>query len=356
MSVATFKPSLADWYKALRSQDLETSRKIKQAFDREPSHLDDMTARNFHQLLNLRYCILEEDFETAASMMSLLNVNRFETELLNYYAYFFKGLYHHYVKQYDQAERHFRLAEKQLTNIYDPIEQAEFYYKFALTYYQTRQSVLSINYAQKALDRFHWHDSQERLADCLMLLGINYTDVKQFGVAEENLHEATDYARCLSMSKLISRIHHNLGFLYAEQDMSKAAIKYLTDSLEENTDQPYVQTYYLLAREHFKLEDDQKANDYIDEGIKWCKAFGEIEYKVHFQLLKETFNPTHQFEKIFKNGVNYFIDNQMWNYIKEYAETLADFYRKQDLFEPATKYYHIAVQAQCKNTKEACLK
>ncbi|MED2793028.1 hypothetical protein P4256_14945 [Bacillus wiedmannii] len=103
---------------------------------------------------------------------------------------------------------------------------------------------------------------------------------------------------------------HNLGLLYADQNLSELAIKYLNGSLVNNP-----KTLFLLAQEHFKLNDTNAVNLHIENGLK----ISNEEYKHHFNILKGLNDniSTDVLEEIILAGICYFKKEALWKYVKE---------------------------------------
>ena len=94
--------------------------------------------------------------------------------------------------------------------------------------------------------------------------------------------------------KLILIVRHNLGLLYATQNLSKLAIRHLSEVTEKNI--AHFKAVFLQAREHYKL---RKTNivkelivkelivkELIEKGLAVCMELGNEEYVYHFNILR----------------------------------------------------------------------
>lgn len=131
--------------------------------------------------------------------------------------------------------------------------------------------------------------------------------------------------------------------------MSELAIKHLEESLENNA-----KTMFLLAREHFKLGHNHIANEYIENGYK----ISDLCYRHHFQILKVVHNyaPKEELEKVVMEGISYFEEEELYDWVKEYAYLLGNIFYGSEDHEKASKYLHIALDADKKSIERRALK
>ncbi|MEJ3741661.1 hypothetical protein WDY45_28690, partial [Bacillus tropicus] len=112
---------------------------------------------------------------------------------------------------------------------------------------------------------------------------------------------------------------------------------------KENSFGEYVKTMFLLAREHFKLGKHTIANEYIEQGYK----LSDVGYRHHFEILRALHNkaPLEEFEKLVIEGISYFEAEELYEWVKEYASLLVDQFYNSKNHEKASKYLHIALDA-----------
>ncbi|MGG5773591.1 hypothetical protein ACLE91_02475 [Bacillus subtilis] len=79
--------------------------------------------------------------------------------MMEYYTYFFKGMYDFSVGEYIRAIQSYKKAEKKLTRVLDEIEKAEFYFKMAEVFYHMKQTQVSMYYVQQAYEIYKKHDT-----------------------------------------------------------------------------------------------------------------------------------------------------------------------------------------------------
>ena len=90
-----------------------------------------------------------------------------------------------------------------------------------------------------------------KVASCETALGTARIFLKQFEKAEEHFNRSIDLLQKHNEEKLILIVRHNLGLLYATQNLSKLAIRHLSEVTEKNI--AHFKAVFLQAREHYKL-------------------------------------------------------------------------------------------------------
>nr|WP_275583709.1 tetratricopeptide repeat protein [Priestia taiwanensis] len=273
-------------------------------------------------------------------------------DFLNYYYHFFKFIYATELGDYNSAREYCKLAEELLVNIPDEAEKAEFNYRVSLFYYYISQYVLSIHYATKAQEFFSQHKGYEvKIGACKNTLGMACSSLKQYELSEEYFIDALDIFQKANDPVLISRVRHNLGLLYADQNLSEIAIRHFNETIE---DYKYDRTTYLLAREHFKLNNLEEVEKYIEKGLKSCNK----EYRHHFLILKAKSSSfdVQELEGITLQGIEYFKKQELWNHVQEYAEDLAIQWFDIGEGTRASIYFHMSYQAKEMLQKKGALK
>jgi tetratricopeptide (TPR) repeat protein len=210
-----------------------------------------------------------------------------------------------------------------------------------------------MNYANDALRVFCKYPEYEIIiADCENILGLSSISLKQFGTAEEHFLCALDLAKKHNHPRLSLLIKYNLGYLYAEQNISDLAIRYLLEVNDQ--EEPYFKTNFLLAREFYKLNDHKKAESFVQKGMQNTNE----EYKHHFQIVKAFHSQlgTNELEAIVTDGIRYFENHELWGFIEDYSGELAQYFHNQEDHERASHYFHQAYQAKQTLQKKEALK
>lgn len=191
--------------------------------------------------------------------------------------------------------------------------------------------ILAVQFATKANEVFSNSLGYElKTAACLNTLGMAHIRLNEFESAEEHLLSALGTFQKSNDEIPIKRVKHNLGLLYASQNMPELAIKHLEDSLENNA-----KTMFLLAREHFKLGYNHIANEYIENGYK----ISDLCYRHHFQILRALHNyaPQEELENVVIEGISYFEKEELYDWVKEYASLLGEIFYGSENHRKAQK-------------------
>jgi tetratricopeptide (TPR) repeat protein len=341
---------LNDWYQEMRVHHVIKARKLKEEIDRKIDRIEgNRDILTYYSLLDFRYKILIEDFK--ADFHTPISEQQTNT-FLKYYYHFFKFIYAMETGNYSDAKKYCKLAEELLVTIPDEAEKAEFHYRVAIFQYYLAQPVLAIHYATKAQEFFFQREGYEiKVGACKNLLGMACITLEQYELAEEYLLEALDVFKDTDESLLIVKVRHNLGLLYADQDLSEIAIRHLTEVLRENR---RIKATYILARENFKLNRTQEASTYIEEGLK----LDHEQYNYHFSILKAKNNcvPIEELEGIIGQAIEYFKKQELWKNVYLYTEELANKWYDVGNESKASTYFRISYEARKTLKKLGALK
>ena len=171
---------------------------------------------------------------------------------------------------------------------------------------------------------------------------MSYVALSQFDLAENYLSSALNLLIEKNEKSSINIMYYNLGLLYSNKGDSELAIKYLFDGYEDK-EKDY-KTMFLLAREHFKLGNIKDAQAYIQKGLKVC----DTEYMHHFTILKRMVDqsPIEQLEEVIDKALQYFKKENLWKYVKDYAEELANQFFAMNNNKKSSKFFRICYDAR----------
>lgn len=331
---------LNDWYQEMRVQHVIKAGQLKQEIDSKIDKIEeDQEILIYYSLLDFRYKMLIGNFDTDLDE----SISEEQTDkFLTYYYHFFKFIYAMEIGNYSDARKHCEIAEGLLKDIPDEAEKAEFNYRVGLFHYYLSQPVLAIHYATKAQGFFSEHEGYEiKTGACKNTLGMACIALEQFELAEEYLIASLNTFQKANEHDLTIRVRHNLGLLYADQNLSELAIRYLTAVFHEDH---HIRTTYLLAREHFKLKNTKEVIQYITEGMKAC----DKEYEHHFSILQAMNDELtiEELEGIVLQAVTYFKQQELWKDIQFYTEELAAKWFEYGNKEKAGEYFQMSYEAK----------
>ncbi|MCC2425221.1 Rap family tetratricopeptide repeat protein [Bacillus wiedmannii] len=350
---------LSNWHDSIRELDHEQSThlfgEIKNKIDKIEENQNVLL---YYSLLEFRHNMLNKDYEgSKKSLEKIEDFNKPSEELLNYYYNFFKAIHNTEIGEYKKAGEYFDKAKQLIANIPDEIEKAEFYYKAAAFYYQVRQPLEAVKYANRALKFFEPETGYElNIAACNNILGLTCTSLKQYEYAEEYFIKALDIVTKKHNTMLGLKIRHNLGFLYAEQDLSEAAIRNLTTAID--TPEKSYKAIFLIARENYKLGNTDESLKFIETGLEACNRINNTEYKHHFSILSalNSKESTEKSENIISEGIEYFEQEGLLGFVHDYSKQLALKFYSSNQQDKANQYFFKSHEAEEKLRKKEALK
>ncbi|MEI4801586.1 Rap family tetratricopeptide repeat protein [Bacillus sp. FJAT-51639] len=342
---------LNDWYREMRVQHVLEAGQLKKEIDSKIDRIEEeQEILMYYSLLDFRYKMLIGNFDKDLDEYD--SISEQTNDFLKYYYHFFKFIYAMEVGNYSDAKKHYELAEKLLAAVPDEAEKAEFNYRVALFHYYLSQPLRAIHYATKAQEFFSKNKGYEvKTGACKNTLGMSCISLGQFELAEEYLISALNTFTKTDERASILKVRHNLGLLYADQDLSESAIRHLTEVFKEDQ---HIKTNYLLAREHFRLGHHEEASQYISKGLTSC----DKEYYYHFSILNglNENEPVEKLDHLVAEAISYFKHQELWKDVQFYAEELAVKWYNVGNEGEVSKYFYIGYEAKKILKKRGSLK
>lgn len=271
-------------------------------------------------------------------------------KLMSYYFYFYNGIYHDYLQDYDKALSYFRIAEKKLAYVDDEIEKAEFHYKIAVLFYDLKMTFLSKYHAQIACDTFNAHETYiKRQINCRMLHALNLIDQFEYDKARALFSEAENMIESINDNHLIIHLYYNMGFLESKKENLEEASALFRHTLSykeiENQDLLKMRCLYELSR----IEISSKSNDaieWIDLGISLSEQVNHNVFQIKFKLLKELLYEKNQSQL---NNINNLCleleEKRVWVDLEEILVDVAKYLEGRGLLKQSLNYYKRALLA-----------
>ncbi|PGU10467.1 hypothetical protein COD21_14450 [Bacillus cereus] len=357
---------LNEWYIEIRSRHLEEAQRLKEQIDVQIMRLKDETNEStqnqnlllYYSLLDFRYNYLVDNLNVSKDSFDTIESFTIPADnFISYYYHFFKAIHSDAVGNYMLAKDHYYKAESLLQYIPDEVEKAEFYYKLGYSHYDNQQALQAIKEVTKAKDMFSNHTGYEiNIAFCDNILGLACTDLKEWELAEEHFAAAMDQFQKIGEENFILIVRHNLGWLYANQNLSDLAIRYLSEVVEKTPKQ--YRAIYVKAKEHYKLKEYGKAAELIEDGLEICNEIQNEGYQHHFKILRALNNnvSAEELEKIIIKGILYFEREELYEYKQEYEEKLAIKFYEENQHNTASQYFYAGLQSRKKSLDKGALK
>ncbi|PEG01274.1 aspartate phosphatase [Bacillus cereus] len=354
---------LNEWYKVILSKQITKATRMKEEVDEKVSvlmveqnrDLQDQNLLLYYSLLDYSYKVLinksyvtRSDFD-AVEKLTTKTID----EYLKYYYHFYKAVHNTMIANYMEAMEQFEEAERLLEYIPNDIEKAEFNYKLGELYYHLQQPLLTIKHVMKAKDIYKKHeDYVVNQIECDTILGLASVTLSQFEQGEELFVKCLDMAKKHNCTRLITLIQYNLGFLYAKQGISATAIRHLMDVYK--SEKPYHKTVFLLAREHFKINEIEQAQEFLTQGFE----LADVEYTHHLRILRAQYDENYKqnLETTIADGLDYFESQKLYGFMEEYSGILAKKLYQEGNHEKASQYFNISYDAKELLQKGSALK
>lgn len=350
---------LNNWYVEIRKRHLEKAQQLKSEIDKKIYSVDDdQNVLVYYALLDFRHQYMMDSLSISKdSFNKIESFNMPTDDLLLYYYHFFKAMHSTIIGDYNSAKEHYEEAEKKLKQIPDQLEHAEFYFKLSTFNCHNQQYVLALKQVSKAKEIFSKYNGYElNIGYCNNIYGLACIHLKDYEIAEEYLISAMNIFQKHQEEQAILYVRHNLGFMYANQNLSELAIRYLSE-VSQKIPNNY-KAILIEACEHEKIGEKDIAFKLFEKGLKISIELKIEEYQHHFKILKAINEevPGQQLETLIVAGNEYFERENLYEYINEYNEKLAIKFYREDNDSKASKYFYLSSKARKKSHDREVLK
>ncbi|WP_243646921.1 hypothetical protein [Scopulibacillus darangshiensis] len=343
------EPLLKTWYHNLRAQNIENARAIKKKIGDEVELEENQPYFLEFLLYDFRYHILLEQFDKAQVLLE--RIESFKPDIngkLTYYYHFFKGQYAYDQDHLDEALENYLKAENELMELNDEIELAEFHYKMGSVYFHLDYLTTGIQCANRAMKIFKQYDEfEKRVADCKVLLGACYKDLKMFDQGLEFYESAKVCYEKIEDHQHIRIVNVNTGRLLAKKGDSVKAIHFYELGLE-NVTEYRLPILFSLAEEYFKVGNISKGMFWLDKGKEIVAKTNNQIYNYEFSILEAEYLNTNDIKTVLEEAILYYVDQGLWEYVKNYGISLAELYEEIEDYKKASEYYRLSSQARKK--------
>lgn len=347
---------LNTWNLAIQKGDLSAAIEMQDDIDRAIDLMEEnQDILLYYQLLSFRLKLKLQNISRNLDKPFFQRNTPDEKEektnkLMSYYFYFYNGIYHDYLQDYDKALSYFRIAEKKLAYVDDEIEKAEFHYKIAVLFYDLKMTFLSKYHAQIACDTFNAHETYiKRQINCRMLHALNLIDQFEYDKARALFSEAENMIESINDNHLIIHLYYNMGFLESKKENLEEASALFRRTLSykeiENQDLLKLRCLYELSR----IEISSKSNDaieWIDLGISLSEQVNHNVFQIKFKLLKELLYEKNQSQL---NNINNLCleleEKRVWVDLEEILVDVAKYLEGRGLLKQSLNYYKRALLA-----------
>lgn len=345
------KKLIAEWYQAIKSgEQMEVERLEKKITELKNVN----NTNNFYYLIRLRYYLFIK--EMSAAKVILGEIKRYKDKLIPYHKmlfYYFCGLFYYLQSKYMKSIKYFKRAE--LLCMENNLVEPELDYHLALTYTNVYNPTLAIHYVKEAITYYQNNLHFRRCIESYLILGINYTRIKQYLEVHSLYEKALSLAIKFDLQPLIGETYHNMAFLYASEGNHPKAIEYYKNSLHYKSQEQdtYINTLISLITEYIYLGDLREAMLWIDKGLKTYKTnpFSKT-YYVRIKLLEYEISDDPDFLfYLEKEAIPFFTSIGDLNSLNECYVKAAEIYANIFQYKKSSYYYKLAYEVTDKIVK-----
>ncbi|WP_163526955.1 tetratricopeptide repeat protein [Halobacillus ihumii] len=334
---------------ALRNYNQEESTQLLADLEREFPDSSETTNNEeicAKYVLTSRYYLQYGDIQAAYSMLLKARNHKYyvSEDILYMYAYV-SAMYEMKRKNYPKSLEWYTYAEQYLPYNKDPLETADFYHKKAALYYYMENAIQSSISLEQAIRIYKSNPAlySIKIADCELIQGLNYIDLKQYDLAEELFHSSLSHDNEREKPKLRTAIYHNLALLYSKKNLPTTSLRYIYKSLEYKDLHPDLENaYYLLTKELLKSGEVGKGKHFCHKGLKLDNQLQSSLYT----LLRELYIENTANEALLHKALSFLQKREKWITTEEYADNIASYYLDRNDFRLASKYFNISLQAK----------
>ncbi|MCA0971187.1 helix-turn-helix transcriptional regulator [Halobacillus litoralis] len=347
------KEKLKEWYEAIVFKDKEKARTLKDELLQQKETHDNHHLYIFFELFRIRYLLLESEIEEAYKAWK--DVKQFRDTFDNKMAFYYHlctGLLKYYRGDFDESYQEL-MQSKHISNSINPEnwEFSDLYYLLALSTSQANHISASVFYVNQALEIYQSHYDLAKSADCHILQGINYSRLKNYAKALENLHLAKKIALQTRDKNQLRLVFINIGTLESRIENHEAAIENYEKSLEyydsnskyQNLD--FLTTILGLIVEHYRMKDTTGCLKWINEGKNILYDYPHKEFELHFEVFSKLIRKDSELESYLENeAIPFFQDKKEHIYVIRYSMFLADILEEQRMYKKSSFYLRLAIE------------
>lgn len=272
----------------------------------------------------------------------------------SYYWYKFKGNYHSIYNESIKAMKMYKFAEE-IGNIIElpKEEKADLSYTISVTHSQLRNTLETIEYAERALEMYRTQYNFLRCAQCHLLLGISYRRIRLYEKAVENYNLAKQLGELSKNPQVIQLANQNLGYLYATNGKVSEAITHYEEvandlDVDLNARLPAIAS---LIKEYYSISNFKQTRSMVLQGLDLLEQLpSQKAYQLYYYIIhtyKHVLDGEMKaFEKmVIDSFLPYLQKHKDYVNIVVYTTMLANHYEKLHTYKDAVFYHKEASKA-----------
>jgi len=304
------------------------------------------------EIHKIRYYLIMGEADNALEQINSLNeVSGNFDSLHSFYWFKYKGNYNSYKGEFVQAMRMYKLAEEKFKHVDLPdVQQADLQYTMAITHSKLRNTLETIEYAEKAIDIFQKEYNFVRCAQCHIVLGISYRRIKMYEKAIKHYNLAKHLGELNKSKQVIQLTNQNLGYLYSTIGDTKEAIKFFIEVIKDEEVQVSGRLMALtnLIKEYYRIQNHEKAQEMIIEAERVLElAKNDVYYKLYYYIIHTyTYAINDQHDKftllVTEEFIPYLRKQKDYANLIVYSNMVAKHFETVGRYKDSVKYYKLA--------------
>ncbi|MGG3571896.1 aspartate phosphatase [Bacillus gobiensis] len=358
-----------EWYRMIRQFSVPDAEILKTEVEQEISELEnEQEVLMYYQLMAFRHQLMLDYIEptnkygdrpTTFELLEKIETSQKKLSgILQFYSFFFRGMYEYEKKEYVEAIGYYLKAEKQLPFVTDEIEKAEFHYKVGESFYMMKQTHVSMHHILQALKIFDKIELYKiRKIQCLFMIAGNYDDLKYFEKSRPHLKNALKLSQELENDKLICSTLYNTANNYSRERDYVKAIEFFNKAAKlSRSHKPDIHSRILfgLSWAFLKTGEIEKGKTIIQEGLEDLEQNPDYLLELLYEFLNSLYIETAKPEKIYEI-FSTLEEKKLFAYIEECAYSSAILFESQNDYESSTRFLLKMVEAQRQIQRGECI-
>jgi transcriptional regulator with XRE-family HTH domain len=339
IQTSKYKKDLFDWYELIKRRDRLAAKQKYEAIEAlVKENEEDDELQWLYKLFLLRYSLfIKNEKQSSKLAEEVMNHEKYyHQEVIQLY-YNFLG-YYFYSNDFFEKALLFYTKAVDLGHLNNYVD-SELIYNLSMVQSKLGRYSISIINANKALEIFFEEMKINRAIDCYILLGINFSHIREYNLAEKNLLKALHHAAYHDDPFILSTIYQYLGYIESCKGNSADAIHLYENSIRTSSS-IRISTIYLLAYEYYLLGEHNKSMELVSKGLFASEKENEFSIKLKVLEYKlKGLTDSLEYINYLKKGISFFIDKEDRVNVCFLAELIARYYQDIFQYKKACKYY-----------------
>ncbi|WP_096187785.1 tetratricopeptide repeat protein [Evansella halocellulosilytica] len=336
-------------YEELIENDLAKAEEFLQKNKKEFEYIPSIYQETEFLLLRCMHHIKQLNLNEAEKLYDEIQFYIQEEELDSYnknlkfkYTYV-TGLLKYDQKNYTDSYHYFNKASKYLS---DESKRMKVTFNLALISFYLFNLTKALEYVISARTAFLENHRWKETVECYILQGMILFEMRNFEEAKKVLKKGLNLAKEKSLYIQTTKIHHNLGNVYRDNEEYDKALYYYKESLEKkkiyDKDNVLI-TYYTLAKLYLKQKDLPSLKKLLGEVRDYCESEFDfhllkmLEAKMEYLLMNYE-----KYEDYMKKSIEYFYKQRHFIILENECKHISDYYYDQKKYKSA--YYYLDME------------